>query len=473
MSTDSQTTRKTYDVFISHKSYCKPWVEVLAQNLQNRGYSVFLDIWEIVPAKSIVDELYRGLRQSCRGILVVTPEAFESGWVREEYNQMMVQKQENPDFTIIPVILGKEVPDFPFLQNILWIDFRHPNTYREAFYRLICAIENRAPGAEIELEGELIMPPELGEKTAQPPNQGEIAFVEDLFELFYTRQAVLLFAQADRGQSAMKSYLLKQAEEQFGKDNVLYLVPPYSPHADTEDYFSALGKQCDFSESITSAVALMNAFEEKLVGGKRLFILVSGFENSGENGQVELAGVFRGLNERYDNFRILICGGEKLSDLYYTGTLSYLNMAEVREWPEMTVADVHFMKAQLYPNLTISDETAEEMLEVSGGHPRLLQQCLSFCRSGAGFDANACRDALIQSPFVWQLFTPFAQDAAATQHLCQLLGQDEVSPAQPYLFDSLLRRLYWKNLLKRCRGGRWLAWRCGTLRVAGRQILGC
>jgi len=89
---------KTYDVFISHKSDCKPWVRVLAQNLKNQNYKIFLDEWELVPGKSIVNGLYQGLNQSQKGILAATPEAFESGWVKEEYQQMMIQKQEDKDF---------------------------------------------------------------------------------------------------------------------------------------------------------------------------------------------------------------------------------------------------------------------------------------------------------------------------------------------------------------------------------------
>ena len=93
-----------FDVFISHKSDCKSWVRVLAQNLKNQGYKVFLDEWELIPGKSIVDTLFNGLKQSRKGILVVTPGALESGWVREEYSQMMAQSREKKDFSIIPVV---------------------------------------------------------------------------------------------------------------------------------------------------------------------------------------------------------------------------------------------------------------------------------------------------------------------------------------------------------------------------------
>ena len=172
---------------------------------------------------------------------MVTPETYESGWVQEEYHQMMMQKQAERDFTIIPVIVGREVPDVPFLSDTLWVDFRPPHTYREAFYRLLCAIHKRRPGPEVDLPGELLLPPVLHEEATLQPHQGEITFVERLFELLYAKQAVLLFAQADRGHSAMKSYLLERAEQQFGQANVVHMVPPCSPHTESEEFFAVLG----------------------------------------------------------------------------------------------------------------------------------------------------------------------------------------------------------------------------------------
>ncbi len=463
-------TGKAYDVFISHKSEYRPWTEVLAQNLKNQGYRIFLDSWE--PAKNIASEMYRGLYQSRKGILIVTPEAIESGWIREEYDQMMVQQRKDPDFTIIPLLSGKAVSDSPFLSNLQWLDFRDPETYSKAFCHLICAIENRTPETEIDLEGELIIP-ELGKKPEREPNQSEISFVEDLFELFHIRQAVLLLAQADRGQSAMKYYLLERAEKQLQKKSVLHLVPPYSPHTNMEDYFSMLGRQCHFSKPVTSAVALMKAFENELADDNPLFILTSGFENSCDEGRKELAGIFRNLSERYMNFRMLICGGEKLADIYYTGDLSFLNSAEIREWPELTPADVHLMAKRPCSDQDISDKIARELLTISGGHPRLLEQCLLFYRSDVSADLDAYQDALIQSPFVWQLFAPFVRDKENRQKLCRLLQQNDLWPDQPYLFDPLLRRLYWKNMLKRNPEKNRLSWRCEALREAGLRILGC
>ena len=250
---------------------------------------------------------------------------------------------------------------------------------------------------------------------------------------------MMLLAQDDRGQGPIKSYLLERAKQRYGLDNVLHLVPPYSPQGDTKEYFSVIAKQSGFSESITTDAMLTNAFEERLAEGKRLFLLVSGIENSPEEGREEFSGVIRGLYERHpDNFRILICGGGNLADLYFKrqGKLSLLNMAEIREWPELTVADAQRMLSQLQPQQTMSDKTAAELLQLSGGHPRLLQQCLSLYRQAGVFDLQSHQEMLLQSHFVWQLFTPFVEEGGEDQRLCELLGKKEVGQAKPYLVTT-------------------------------------
>jgi hypothetical protein len=121
----------------------------------------------------------------------------------------------------------------------------------------------------------------------------------------------------------------------------------------------------------------------------------------------------------------------------------------------------------------MSDAIAATLLEVSGGHPRLLQHCLSPGYLDAGFDPETCRASLSQLPFVWRLFTPFMQDTDTTQRLCQLLAHHDVGPDEPYLREGLLRHLYWQNLLRRSQPGKRLTWRCEALRLAGQHILGC
>lgn len=463
---------KTYDVFISHKSDCKPWVKVLAQNLKNQNYKVFLDEWELVPGKSIVDGLYQALNQSKKGILVATTEAFESGWVREEYQQMMIQKQEDKDFVIIPPVLGKEIPDFPFMKDILWVDFRDFEKYRESFYRLLCAIERKSPGPDGKFAGDLTLPRQT--KEPKQPGKDELSFVESLFELFFTKQAVVLLAQADRWQGGAKIHILEQAINKFGEKNVMHLVPPFGQTVDMKDFFAQLGKQCGFSRAITGSVKLGTLFVERLNEGGMLFLMISGFENSCQEGQKELAGVLRTLNERFQNLKILICGGEKLADLYYSGELSYLNQADIREWPEMTIGDVQRIAkdACFEQAIDMDDKMADKLLEISGGHPGVLEICFDLYAKNINFTFEDLMEDMVHSPVMWRLFIPLRKDTVKKEQVCDLLNQEDVGPAQPYIFDCLLKELYWKNLLKRGTNNHRLYWRCEALLQVGQHILG-
>jgi hypothetical protein len=202
--------------------------------------------------------------------------------------------------------------------------------------------------------------------------------------------------------------------------------------------------------------------------------MISGFENSYNRGQEEFAGVLRSLNERFpEKLRILVSGGEKLADLIYTGVLSYLNHAEIVEWPELTAANVLRRGKALYPDMSIDDKTAEMLLDMSGGHPGILEYCLGLYSRNPRFTKEDLADVLVKLPYVWQLFGPFTQTPEKIQRLCQLFNQEDLGPAHPYLYSPFLRQLYWRNLLKRSSIKNRLTWRGDALRIAAKRILGC
>jgi len=146
-----------YDVFISYNSQFKDWVEMLAQNLRSQNFNVFFDEWEIAAGNRIDEELDRGLEQSKNGIILATPEISNSSWVKDEYSKMK-ELAAKRDFKIIPIILGKEIPDFPFLRTIKCIDFSEPHLYRQNFHKLICALKGESPGPPQEFQGSLEIP---------------------------------------------------------------------------------------------------------------------------------------------------------------------------------------------------------------------------------------------------------------------------------------------------------------------------
>ncbi len=204
-----------------------------------------------------------------------------------------------------------------------------------------------------------------------------------------------------------------------------------------------------------------------------LLLMISHFEQGNESCTTELAGILRDLNERFPtNFNILICGGEKLARMYFQGgSLSLLNHAEVMEWPELTIEDI----CLLFPEKELNEKTAENLLKISGGHPRIIEKCLDFYRPGTGIDEAAIKNkAESNFSFIANDFTSFASDERQKHKLCDLLSKKgKVYPSQPYIIDPMVRKLYWKNLLTKDEAHENLVWRCDLIRQIGIQAAGC
>ncbi len=470
----------TYDVFISYRHLDQPWVECLARNLAQVGYRVFLDVWELVPGNPWIDELDDALRATGRGILVATPEAIESGWVRMEYRSMLIRQADDPAFRFVPIVAGA-IPEFPFLRTVQCVDFRDPSpeAYRRAFYRLLCGLDNRRPGPDAELSVEPEIPEPL-RPSLEMPIAGEEGFLERIFSILANHPILLLLAQADCGQGELIEALLVQARKRYGDANTLHITPPFSEDAELADYFARLGRQCGFADEIRNPVHWDNALDRRLAEQKGLlFLLVSGFENGSESGRRELAGVLRSLGERHAHrLRVALCGGEKLAELKYaSGELSLLNLAEDLSWPEPTADDVMAWQRRTFPGPELDRPAAEAILAACGGHPRLVRHCLQYRQQQAPqrdtpLTQDDCLRVLRGYNLPPQLFLPYRREPEKGEKVCAwLTREDEMGEVELWPDDPLLRSLYWNNLLIE-RDGRW-RWRCEALREAGRRILKC
>ncbi len=314
--------------------------------------------------------------------------------------------------------------------------------------------------------------PDFSEATIRWETENEKSFLDELFERSRTYRVVMLFAQEGREHPEVHNRLMKRARDLFGPDNILRVAPPHAPDLKLVDYFSMLGVQCGAEREIKTAMEFEMVIGDRLRKGGSLFLLVSRFEQGNEQGGKELAASLRALSELHGRkLTILICGGEKMADMYYCGgPFSLLNNAEVMSWPEIEVDDVRLLLSRT----PLSRDVAEELLEISGGHPRLLQKALEFHGPDKAFDRKACFEALSQFPPVWRFFTLYKKNDQTEdcRRLREFLTNEDVGPSQPYIFDALVRRLYWQNLLKRSPDGSRLLWRCQAIREAGKRILG-
>ena len=294
-------------------------------------------------------------------------------------------------------------------------------------------------------------------------------FLEHALEKFYHTPALILLAQEYRITPPVLAEIETRLKERFGAANVHHLTPLATHSANPKTYFSLLAKQCGLTQTIQDDAEFESALWDKLQENKSLCFLISRLTKGNDARAHEFASVLRGLLET-TQLHLLLCGGQKLAELKFAdGSSSLLNCAGVEEWPELTISDTQRLHQQLFPAHSLSKEKAQLLLTVSGGHPTLLHSCLEYHEQGMNADEYAQR--LKQDAILVTAFAKFKKNTSQCQQLCEWLQQVDVAPAQPYLFDDLLREIYWANLLVKQHNR--LEWRCEVVREAGLEILAC
>src|SRR5215204_3461725 len=115
------SSRKKFDVFLSHNSRDKPWVITLKRSLESYGIRVWLDKDEIRPGDLFAEALEKGIAESKSVALVISPDAMRSGWVKAEYYRAL-SLSTNSNLQLIPVLYrDAQIPGF--LSDRSWVDF--------------------------------------------------------------------------------------------------------------------------------------------------------------------------------------------------------------------------------------------------------------------------------------------------------------------------------------------------------------
>jgi hypothetical protein len=139
--------RYQFDAFISYSSADAPWADRLKAGLETYGVKVWIDRDELRPGDLIVERLETALADCRSYLLVVSPSAIKSNWVREEYHRAVtLAKSKERPLRLIPVILGKaEVPGF--LATRSWVEFLDDSTFESNLQRLVWGIKGKKEAA--------------------------------------------------------------------------------------------------------------------------------------------------------------------------------------------------------------------------------------------------------------------------------------------------------------------------------------
>ena len=145
-----------YDIFLSYRHSQREWIETLKNNLENQGYTLFIDKYEMVGGENYKLRLKRAINNSQTAILVVSSDYADSEWMAKEYEWMRERSLDNSSFRIIPILIDEF--SMPPNEHLHSIDFVNQE-YKDVFYELVCAIERKSANSKIAFQEDKVLSP--------------------------------------------------------------------------------------------------------------------------------------------------------------------------------------------------------------------------------------------------------------------------------------------------------------------------
>ena len=135
-----------YDVFLSHNSHDKPFVEELAKHLKEHKLRLFLDKWNLIPGAAWQPELEEAMK-SCTTAAIFFGPTGDGPFHNAEMQVLFSRAQrERGEFRLIGVLLpGVDIEKIPsFMQLRTAIDFGK-DPFEVALKRLIAGVRGEPP----------------------------------------------------------------------------------------------------------------------------------------------------------------------------------------------------------------------------------------------------------------------------------------------------------------------------------------
>jgi WD40 repeat protein len=173
-----------FDVFLSHNSRDKAFVERLAERLKRERLQPWIDVWQLVPGMDWQRGLAEGLAASASCAVFVGPSDL-GAWESHEAAAALDRAATDRDFRLFLVLLPGLPDPFdatvlsPFLRRYTWVDFRRGLDDERAFRALVCAIQGLPLGPSVPIDAE----------SDVCPYRGLEAFDEEHAEFFFGRDA--------------------------------------------------------------------------------------------------------------------------------------------------------------------------------------------------------------------------------------------------------------------------------------------
>ena len=180
--------RNPQKIFVSHSSEDGKLAQQIAQDLQRNGYDIFITPTSIRAGEKWVDAIMRGLDECGIFLVLLTPNAIQSGWVKRETNTAIALNNGNKARLLFLHVEECEPPTL--WQQWQYLSFRNQD-YQANFANLLRELKGEpALAPAVDLSELQPAPGAQPEPSSQPDDdQPEEAQAESLYEQLLQAQA--------------------------------------------------------------------------------------------------------------------------------------------------------------------------------------------------------------------------------------------------------------------------------------------
>ena len=218
-----------FDCFLSYNTLDHAAVERVARALTERGLTVFLDRWELVPGRAWPDALEAHLA-CCRSAAVALGPSGMGPWQQREHYLALDRQARDPAFGVIPVILPNADPALGFLSLNTWVDLRGGVDDANSLDLLAAAIRGEPPSALLERTRRAVAEIcpyrglEVFREEDAPFFFGREAFAKDLCAAVADQSLVAVVGRSGSGKSSVVRAGLVPALRRSDGDQVWEIV---------------------------------------------------------------------------------------------------------------------------------------------------------------------------------------------------------------------------------------------------------
>lgn len=134
------------DLFLSYNHGDKEWVEKFASSIESEQYDqrtlrVFLDDWDIIPGRNMIQEMERGLTMSRFVCPIISKNSINAEWPNMEWSIAISSDPSGRKGRVIPIWLGDcEIPPSLKIRDVLYCN--NEISFKKSYSKLIAVLKN-------------------------------------------------------------------------------------------------------------------------------------------------------------------------------------------------------------------------------------------------------------------------------------------------------------------------------------------